>query len=319
MGILKIIFVVLFFPFSLLSNDKVCIYINSYHDGYSWSDTISKEIKNILNDSCNVIQFNLNSKIKKDEASIQAKALEAKKLIDSKNPNIVIVSDDNAAKYLVKPYYKDSKIPFIFCGINWTAKEYGFPYKNVKGIIEVLPVDSILNVATKLSSGKHGIFIGDDTITDEKDLSYFQKSAKRKDMLLDSKLVNTVQEWKNTYLKAQKNYDFIILGHNSAIKNWDDKEVKSFLKQNSKILSFSTYSWMMPFSMIGNIIKAQEHGQWAANAAKAILEGYDINKINITTNKSWNSYINYELVDAAKQTLPWEIKTKYKNYHLGSN
>lgn len=319
MGIFKIIFMVLFFPFFLLSDDKTCIYINSYHNGFSWSDTISKEIKTILKDSCTLIQFDLDSKREKEPESIKAKALEAKKLIDSKNPDVVIFSDDNAAKYLVEPYYKDSKIPFIFCGINWTAKEYGFPYKNVKGMIEVLPVDSILDTATKLSSGKHGIFIGDNTITDKKDLSYFEKSAKRKNIMLESKLVNTVKEWKSTYLKAQKKFDFIILGHNSAIKNWNDKNVEKFLVKNGKILSFSTYSWMMPFSMIGNIIKAQEHGQWAANSAKAILEGYNIDHISITTNKSWNSYINYRLLDAAKQKLPREIKTKYKKYYLGIN
>merc|ERR1711879_308388 len=178
LGIIKIIFLLLFLHISMLAKNNICIYINSYHKGYEWSDTITKEIKTRLKDSCKIIQFDLDSKRKKDKESIEAKALEAKKLIDDTNPDIVLFSDDNAAKYLVKPYYQDSKIPFLFCGINWTAKEYGFPYKNnMKGIIEVLPVDSILKIATRLSTGKYGIFIGDNTITDKKDLSYLEKSA----------------------------------------------------------------------------------------------------------------------------------------------
>ena len=314
MGIKKVIFLLLIFNIYVYSNDKTCIYINSYHEGYAWSDKISLEIKTILKYSCDIKQFNLDSKRNKDEKFIKEKALEAKKLIDSTNPDIVIFSDDNAAKYLVEPYYKNSKIPFLFCGINWTAKEYGFPYKNVKGIIEILPVESILKLSIELSSGKNGIFLGDNTITDKKDLSYFQKSAIRENIKLDSMLVNTLEEWKRTYLMAQENYDFIILGHNSAIKGWNDEKVRKFIKKNSKILSFSTYRWMMPFSMIGNIIKAEEHGQWVANSAKAILEGYDINNISITTNKSWNSYINYELLNVTNVKLPREIKTKYKKY-----
>ncbi|WP_072680223.1 ABC transporter substrate-binding protein [Arcobacter sp. LA11] len=310
-------YIILLLPILLFStSNKKCVYINSYHDGFVWSDTIAKEIKYILKDSCDVIQFNMDTKRKKDEASIKSSALQAKKLIDKTNPDVVITSDDNAAKYLIKPYYKDSSIPFVFTGVNWTADKYGFPYSNVTGMIEIIPIRALYEMAVDLSIGRKATFIGDNTITDKKDLSYFIKYSKKYGIDLSYNLVDDINEWKNSYLEAQLNSDFIILGHNSAIKNWNDKKVKDFLLKNSKKLVLATYEWMMPFSMIGLIIKAEEQGQWAANTAKGILNGYAIKNISITTNKTWNNFINLKLVDSAKIKLPRKILIKSKKYDM---
>lgn len=313
----KLIFILFLFPILLFSTPtKKCIYINSYHDGYIWSDTIAKEIKKILKDTCQVTQFNMDTKRNKDEYSIKKSALKAKELIDKMTPDIVITSDDNAAKYLIKPYFRNSSIPFIFTGVNWTADKYNFTSSNITGMIEVLPIDALYKMTKDLSLGNKAVFIGDDTITDKKDLSYFTKFAKKYAIDLSSTLVNDVTKWKKAYLDAQINNDFIILGHNSAISNWNNKEVKYFLSKNSKKLVFATYSWMMPFSMIGFIIKAEEHGQWAANAAKGILNGYSIEDISITTNKTWNNFINIKLLNTINVKLPRKILIKSKKYNM---
>ena len=308
--------VILFLPLSLFSSpSKKCVYINSYHIGFVWSDTISKYLKKELKDTCEIIQFNMDTKRNKNIKFIQKKALEAKALIDKENPDIVITSDDNAAKYLIKPYYKDSKIPFVFNGINWSAKEYGFPYSNVTGMIEVTPINELFKIAKYITNGKKGIFIGDDTITDKKDLKQFMRFAKKRNIHLDNALLNTLDEWKQTYKQAQENYDFIILGHNSAIKGWDDNEVNAFLLNNSKKLVLTTYSWMVQFATIGLTIRPEEQGTWAGNTAKAILNGYPIKNIAITTNHIWNKSINMHLVNASNVKIPKDIVFNYKKFN----
>jgi len=62
----------------------------------------------------------------------RTKALEAKALIESWQPDGVITADDKAAKYIIKPFGKEHTMPFVFCGINWTVQEYGFPHCNVR-------------------------------------------------------------------------------------------------------------------------------------------------------------------------------------------
>jgi len=315
---LKILFLILFLlpTFVFANNTRRCVYINSYHEGFVWSDTISRVITDELKNSCEVISFNMDTKRNKNIDFIKAQALKAKNLIEKVKPDIVLTSDDNAAKFLIVPYFKDSKIPFIFSGVNWTAEKYGFPFKNVTGMIEVNPIKPLYKLAFSLTYGKKVIFIGDDTLTDKKDLSFFKKYAQKEGFILDSLLANNVKEWKNAYLNAQDTHDFIILGHNSAIKDWDDENIKNFVLKNSKKLVLATYSWMMPYSMIGLIIKPQEHGKWVSQSAKAVLDGYPIESIAITTNKTWTTFINQQLLEAANITLPRSIKIKSNIYDV---
>ena len=63
----------------------------------------------------------------KTEALIKSAATKAKAVIDELKPDIVIASEDNASKYLIMPLYKNSSIPFVFCGVNFSADAYGFP------------------------------------------------------------------------------------------------------------------------------------------------------------------------------------------------
>jgi len=309
---MKVLIITLMYISLYASSIPKCVYISSYHQGFSWSDGIESSIKKVLKNKCEVFQFNMDTKRNKTEEFKKSQALLAKKFIDKINPSVVITSDDNAAKYLVSKYYKNSKIPFIFCGINWTAKKYGFPYKNVTGMLEVLPINGLFELSDTIIHGKTAIFIGDNTITDKKDLKRFQEFSESSNIKLDYELVDNISQWKSIYLKAQKDYDFIILGHNAAIKNWDDKEIKEFVYENTKKLSITTYTWMMQFSTLGLTILSSEQGTWAANSALAIINGYNIQDISITTNKKWDIWINTRIQKSSGIHIPRYIKNKAK-------
>ena len=309
-SLLFVIVVLFCWTNAFAKNHPTCVYISSYHRGYDWSDGIESSLRNVLDGHCSIIQFDMDTKRNGGEAFIQQKAREAKELIETNKPDVVITSDDNAAKFVIQQYFRDSVIPFVFCGVNWTAKEYGFPYKNVTGIIEVTPVGNIFELAVSISKGKRGVFIGDNTLTDRKDFAHFAKYAKKNKIELEKALVNTIDEWKQQYLKAQETKDFIILGHNSAIKGWEEEEVKKFQVETSAKLVLTTYKWMLPFSMIGLVIKPEEQGQWAGEAAVGILQGFPIGKISITANRSWSTWMNPALLRRTDITLPEEFVEK---------
>lgn len=290
----------------------VCFYVSSYHQGFVWSDGIEKAIYKKLENKCEIVQFNMDTKRYKDEVFKEAQALNVKNMIEAIKPDIVITSDDNAAKYVIKKYFKDSSIPFIFCGVNWTVEQYGFPYSNVTGMIEVTPIKQVFVTAKDILQPTKAIFIGDNTITDKKDLARFETDAKLANIQLDNVLVDTVKQWKEAYLKAQNEYDFIILGHNAAIKDWDDEDVKQFIYKNTKKLSLTTYTWMMEFSTIGFTILSTEQGEWAADSALAILNGYAIKDISITTNKQWDIWLNTKIQKISNITIPKKIRQKAK-------
>ena len=119
---------------------KKVLYIDSYHQGYAWSDGITKGIEEALKDSGAELKVHrMDTKKKPSEEFKKEAAEKAKALIEEYKPDVVIASDDNAAKYLIAPYYKDSEQPFVFCGVNWDAGVYGFPTANITGMVDSHP------------------------------------------------------------------------------------------------------------------------------------------------------------------------------------
>jgi len=69
----------------------------------------------------------MDAKWHKEPEEIAQKALEAKALIEAWRPDVVITADDDAAQYLIMPFYKHHPLPFVFLQLNWTLTEDAFP------------------------------------------------------------------------------------------------------------------------------------------------------------------------------------------------
>ena len=300
-----------YFPLTALA-DK-CLFVSSYHPGYAWSDGVQRGIRSTLEGKCEIMQFNMDTKRNKHPEHMRKTGLEVKQLIDSWKPDIVITADDNAAKYVIQAHFKDHEIPFVFCGINWTADEYGFPYSNVTGMVEVAPIYPLLEkVKDLIPDAKRAIYLGADTVTEKKNLDRFEKALGKYDIHLDSALADTMYDWLNSYSRAQQ-YDFIIVGSNSGIHDWNSGHVINTIKRGSKKLSVTNHDWMMPYTMLGFTKVPEEQGEWAAQAALSILAGVEISKIAIIPNRKWDIWTNSSLLQAGNILLPEGLILKSKH------
>lgn len=215
-----------------------CLFVSSYHQGYAWSDGVERGLRAVLNGNCEYRQFNMDTKRRKSTAEKKESALKAKAIIESWKPDIVITADDNAAKYLIKPFYKDHDLPFVFCGVNWTAKEYGFPYSNVTGMIEVAPIVPMLERAKGIVPNlRRAFYVGANTLTEKKNLERFKEASKNLGFELEWALVDTTEQWVDAYGRAQET-DLAIIGSNAGIAGWDADKVQSgVLRLTRKLLS----------------------------------------------------------------------------------
>ncbi|WP_089721758.1 ABC transporter substrate-binding protein, partial [Candidatus Entotheonella palauensis] len=241
--------------------------------------------------------------------------VEAKRLIETWQPDVVITADDNAAKYIIKPFYKDHKIPFVFCGINWTVKEYGFPYQNVTGMIEIAPIEPLFDKAeTYVKAPQSAFYIGADTLTERKNLRRFQEAATRRGLRLDYRLTSTTEAWLAAYEAAQKT-DFVILGSNSGINDWDRKRILNRLQHTASRMSLTNHEWMMPYAMLGLTKIPEEHGEWAAQTALLIMRGVSPSSVPIVPNRKWDIWVNPTLLKAANIQLPKTLVQKGKKVY----
>lgn len=291
---------------------KKCLFVSSYHRGYEHSDAIERGLRSVLEGKCEVRQFDMDAKRKPSEADLKQKGLEAKAIVESWRPDIVITADDEAAKYLVQPYYKDNKLPFVFCGLNWTAAEYGFPYSNATGMIEVAPVAPMMERAKDIvPSFTRAFYIGSDTLTEEKNLKRFQNAAERLGFKLDFKLVPSTDAWIETYARAQ-DYDVVIVGNSEGIKDWDAKKVRNAMLRSTRKLSVTNHGWMMPYAILGVTKVSEEQGEWAAKTALRILGGMSPSEIPIIPNNQRDIWINSDILEASHVSLPADVLRKGK-------
>jgi len=287
-----------------------CLHVMSYHQGYEWNDGIEVGVENVLRGKCQLRKVYMDSKRNTSPKFIKKMAREAKSVIEDYKPDIVIASDDNASRYLVQVFYKNSKIPFVFNGVNWTADVYGYPYKNVTGMVEVAPVTTMLEIAQRnVGTVREVAFVSADVLTEHKDYNHYERIYGRMGIKVRPFFVKSMQEWKEGFIKAQKS-DFIILGNNAGVNDWDNSKALTWVNNLGKKLTVTTYQWMMPFTMLGVSKVASEQGEWAAEVALEVLDGTNIADIPITINHRWLFYQNKLLL--LKSGIQIDDATRHK-------
>jgi ABC-type uncharacterized transport system substrate-binding protein len=289
-----------------------CLFISSYHKGYAWSDGVERGLRNELSGKCELKQFDMDTKRNKDEAYKKDIALKAKSLIESWQPDVVITADDNAARYLIQPYYKNHRTPFVFCGINWDAAAYGFPYDNVTGMIEVAPIAALFDKARTIQRRLNSIvYIGADTLTEKKNMNRFKTEAASLNIRFESRLAKTSDEWISYYQQSQ-HHDLIIMGSNSGINDWDKKHIKTTVLNTTKTLTMTNHSWMMPYTILGLTKVPEEQGIWAAQTALYILRGTKPADIPIVANRKWDIWVNEAVLKNSRLEIPGSMLHKAK-------
>ena len=108
------------------------------------------------------------------------------------------------------------------------------------------------------------------------------------------------------YRRAQE-YDYIIMGSNSGIRQWDDRAVAEAIVPMTRRLSVTNHGWMMPYSMLGYTKVPEEQGEWAAEAALRIIAGTRPADIPIVPNHKWDIWTNTRLLEAADIALPRDM------------
>ncbi|MDD2815027.1 MAG: ABC transporter substrate binding protein [Thiotrichaceae bacterium] len=284
-----------------LYTGKRVYYVASYHQGYPWSDSILKTIQEVFADQGIIFEhFEMDTKRNPSIEYSKNIALQAKAKIEQFHPDLLLVSDDNAMKYLVEPYF-NGNLPVVFCGVNWDVSEYHFNRKMVTGMVEVELIDKIVHDIKEYAHGNRIGFIGMDGYTERKLPEYFNSLFQIS--LNKTYYVKNFEEWKLAYLKAQQEVDMLLIHNPDGLPQWDSVAAKQFVEENTQIPSGTSSSFTTQFALIGIIRLPEEQGRWAAETALKVLRGEPINHIPFTSNKQGNLVINMRLGNKLKITF----------------
>lgn len=284
---------------------KKVLYVDSYHEGYGWSDGITEGVQKGLEGTGVTLKIlRMDTKRNKGEDFKQAAAETARDVIESFRPDVVIAADDNASKYLIVPYYKDGAIPFVFCGVNWDASGYGFPCSNVTGMVEVSPIPELLKQLAQYAAGDRIGYIAGDVLSARKEGENYKKIF---NLDLVEVYVGDFAAWKDGFARLQEEVDMLIVGNNAGINDWDEDDAVAFVQQKTRIPTGTAYDFVAPYAMFGFTKVAQEQGHWAALAAVDILGGKNVAAIPIAKNEQGKLIVNSRLVSALGIDVPYEV------------
>jgi ABC-type uncharacterized transport system substrate-binding protein len=281
---------------------KKILFVNSYHAGYPWSDGVVAGAKEAVKGSGVELKVvEMDTKRNGTEEFAKQAALKVKAEIERWKPDVVIVSDDAASKYLVMPYYKNASLPFVFCGVNWDSTVYGYPYKNATGMDEVALIQQIIRNLKDYAKGSRIGSLTTDDLTERKEVDAYKKIVKV-DFAVE-KYVKTFAQWKEAYKAMQGQVDMIIIGNKAAIPDFKDAEAAEWVLANSKVPTGTINDWMMPVTMLGITKVPEEQGIWAVNAALKILAGTPPSSIPVAKNVQGNLLLNVKLATKAGITF----------------
>ncbi|MDD2815131.1 MAG: ABC transporter substrate binding protein [Thiotrichaceae bacterium] len=273
---------------------KRILYVNAYHQGYPWSDGISEAIQRILKNAGVELKIAyMDTKRRSTDESKRVAALRIKAQIEHFKPDLVITSDDDPARYLIVPYFKDEALPFIFCGINWDVSAYEFPYKNVTGMLEISRLDEIIHHLLRYAKGKRVGFLSGDGFSERKEQEGYEKHL---NFHFDKVyFANNFEEWKQQLLTLQNEVDVLILENPKTIPGWNDPEAQRFVEKNIRVPFGGAHAWLAPLVLLGIVKDPKEQGEWAANTALKILAGTSPQEISISHNQHDVLYLNQKL------------------------
>ena len=299
------------FSSSATAAGKVLL-VQSYHQGYSWSDDIAAGVRKGLQGSGATLEvFYMDTKRKTSEAwKVRAGTL-AKERVAAFKPDVVIAADDNAQSYFAKDYVGHSRPQIVFCGVNAEASAYGYPAANVTGILERPFFVQSLELLRKIKKNVRTIaLITDDGPTSDAIRAYI-KTLKSPLRLLSLDQPSTFHEWQTLIAKYQETADAIgIIAYQTVKKtigaeSMDPKEVMAWTIANTKRPTVGFFDFAMRDGVLCGIAESgEEHGLTAAEITIKILRGKKAGDFPIRTAQKGKVTINLKTAQKLGLDIP---------------
>ncbi|MEI7475501.1 MAG: ABC transporter substrate binding protein [bacterium] len=291
------------------------LYVASYHETFSWSKDIESGILSAFKDKNMPIHFKsiyMDTKRKSSKKQILSSAQIVKSYILKHNPDIIIISDENALLYVALPM-QNTKYNFVFCGVNGEPETYGLPKSNITGVLERHRFDDASRVLRLIDNNIHKIAV----ISDESETSSIMikqlKEAKLHVNITEIHQSNSFDEWKNLIKSYQNKVDAIMVILYFTVKDnngnhINEKDMINMLTSNSDLPEIGLWPFFVDDGGLTAVaLKGNSQGYNAAVMAIGILKGRKPTSFKIKPTQDGVIYINAKRAVQLKLNIPPEL------------
>ena len=295
----------------------------SYHPSNEWTANCIKGIRQQIADRHSIEIIAMDTKRKK-ESEFQTIADSVWARIIDKKPDLVMLADDNALKYL-GPRLSQSDMPVVFYGVNNTPRSNlpnGRIPENMTGLMEKRLLIPLARTVIRIVPANHNriLILFDDSETTKIHLEkalFGKKTIPLKNSTIEWKSIGYYDIWQETVLDADNHYDAIIMENWYTVKDrhtktvMPEQDVLEWTAQNAPVPIFGT----TPFAvgrkrLVGALVlEGTEYGQAAAEIALQILDsGMKPSEFTITYSEKGKYYFNEQKLTQFNLQLPAEIR-----------
>ena len=256
-----VLLVLVLFPLiasSANSKKQKIAVVSSYHPEYTWSQQTNDGVIagliefGYLDNSEQGKQYSKDFQIESSKAIIKKWWMDTKRKnsqveiaktlntitgdLDQFKPDIILLGDDNAAKY-VGTHYLDSDIPVVFWGVNGIPLKYGLldsiekPGHNVTGVYQAgYHFDSISYLKKIIPGIKKIAVLSDDSPTGRshaKKIKRYGDEGQLEAQIVKVVMTNSFEEWKKEALELQQQVDAFYMSTYQTLKDDNGKHVGS--------------------------------------------------------------------------------------------
>jgi len=268
---------------SINLSKKNVLVLNSYHDGYKWTDDVDKGIDEVLSKSSipmNIIIEYMDSKRIYDVQYVQQLVDMYKHKYHKTKFDVIISSDDNAFDFLVK--FREQLFegaPVVYCGTNDITSERASELNNSTGINDALSIKENIQLIQNLHPEVNEIAIIVDSTTTgkrirgkiESILPYYQEKITINIMQNFSinELMDNLQKLPKTtavlYTVFLKDKDGVFIEYDDSI---------NLVTKASSSPVYISWDFSMGSGAVGGLLTSgKAQGEAAANLALRILNG----------------------------------------------
>ncbi len=289
---------------------KRILYLNSYQNGYAWSDEI-----------LNGIKTELSSKI--ENLDLQVEFMDSKKHYDLtiqtmlhdyyrykfRNDvfDVVITSDNNAFEFALK--YRKSLfpgVPIVFCGLNSYDPGMRQGQTGITGIEESVDFKENLEIARTLHpDARQMVVIGNTTVTSLAIIREIKETIENQSINFK---VSFVTGFKTSDLKAGKasflagiprdSLLYIVPTHEtSGNVFYTPEDISTLVCQATSLPVYSSWDFLTGTGIVGGkLASGFQHGKTAASVAVRILNGEDPDGIPVVSRGGHTYIFDYRVL-----------------------
>jgi two-component system, cell cycle sensor histidine kinase and response regulator CckA len=284
---------------------KSVLYLNSYHHGYQWSDSIHDGIRATLDGSPYKIDLQveyLDAKRYNTVPVIQGLLEIFQKKFAGEHFDAVIVSDDDAFNFALnaRPQLFPGT-PIVFCGINDLGEEE-LAAGNLTGVVESFDLLGTIDVVLRLHPEKRRmVVVGDESTAGRAIKKQIEELVPRyKDRLQVEYWVQIdLAEAQRRVGNLPKDSFLFFIPYYQIIDNrtYTAEEVMSALYAHSSVPIYTCWEFLLGHGSVGgSMLSGLKHGRTAAEMALRILDGVPADSMPVIREPAGSYLFDYKVM-----------------------